>query len=850
MNIRLAGLEEKFRILNNDEIADALHDRIVELSPRTERWIPEALFLLLQLSDQPIQYSRLEDLELLKPKPLPAPLTWADILAEDPLDNQDGLWDDVNFAATDSDEEAQIVLDDPDPSALTQENIEEVDDLELDTGRYELSYDKRILEDLVNAPYWGNKKISEDYSPEYFASAKVPESIKLTEAQLKREAIFMLLGLPTPIYRPRLEGSLSFEFLDIETEHMSQEALEHLLGEFATLSESLAKIRAWVRRIETVALLQAFQARLSSRMNTVERAFSDIQSRILDPSSSSNTSLLDLFSEVSTITRFMQQIAAVLIHLQSVPQAYMPFHLLERLYDNTCLSHIIGDTEGYIAMAHIFFDCFHVYLRPIRAWMKFGALSKHEKTFFIRENIHEVASEKLWQEQFQLIETEAGILQAPRFLHVAAKKIFTTGKSVNFLKRLGRFNPDQGSSALYNQKLDYEIVCQENADFLAPFSALFDVSLERWITGMHQSSSHSLREVLETECGLKSSLDALEIVYFNRNGAISGDIAKVIFDRIDSSIEVWNDGFLLTELFQGVLSTHSSIEVDRLAVRSVEKSCQDVQDKRRSVKILEGFKVWYNLPWPVANIIKPESIDIYQRIFVILNQTQRAKNILQRKHLMKRTLFPSESEDHEHRHVYSLRQCILWFTNSLLTYLTNSVLWVETEEMKLLIAKAEDVDEMIAVHERFISRLENQCLISKKLAPTHQAVISILDLAISFSDAHASYQAQLISTGPMMTTAGAGGVPEKGRRKTQDGASESSYGGDEEDSRGADFSYISFGETPYAERVRNMQASFTDLVSFVIAGLYRVHRAGGEPCWEMLANSLATGLGREESYLK
>lgn len=859
MNIRLAGLEEKFRILNNDELADALHDRILELSLRSEKCIPEALSLLLQLSDQPTRYSRIEDLEALKPKPPPVPLTWAEILKDDPLDNRDGLWDNVDFADNDSKEEnennqdyednnenkaTQNALRELNSSSLTRGRNEESGDFEFNADQYELNFDNKILGDLRSAPYWGNGKTLEEHSSELFASSKVSKSVKLTEGQLKREVIFMLLGLPTPILRQNSEGYSASEFLDIHIEHMSPEALKHLLSEFAALSDSLAKTRTWVKRIETVAVLQAFQAGLSSRINAVERAFSDIQSRMLNPASTSTSSLLDLFNKVSVLTRNIQQIAAMLDNLQTVSTPCVSYQLLESLYDRTCLNHITEDSECFIAMATLFFECFDVYLRPVRAWMQFGMLNKQEKAFFIRESAHGVAPDKLWREQFQLIETEARILQAPRFLHVTVQKIFTAGKSVNFLKRLGRFHSDEDSSALFSQKLDYETVCRDTVNIFTPFSTLFDISLERWIANVHRTSSHRLREVLETECGLSSSLDELEIVYFNRNGAISGDVAKLVFDRIDSSTEVWNDSFVLTELFQDTLSKNQSIDVDRLAVRSVEKSCQVVQDNKRSVKILESLKVWYDLPWPIANIIKTESIDIYQRIFVILTQVQRAKNILQRKNLLKRVLSPLKSEDRENRLAHYLRQCFLWFTNSLLTYLTNSVLWVESEEMRRLMIEAGDVDEMISVHEKFISSLENQCLISKNLAPIHQAVITILDLSILFSDAHASYQAQLILSQPMMTTAGVGGILEKGRWKTQDATSESSYDGDE-DLCEADLSYISFEETPYAERLKNIQASFTDLVSSIITGLYGIHKVGREQCLEMLANNLATGLGRE-----
>ena len=882
MESRLAGLEEISRILNNDELADALHDRISELSSRSDKFIPEVLSLLLQLSDRPIQYSRIEDLDLLKPKPVAAPLTWANILADDPLDNQNGLWDNVDFAQdsdeeikdfrrktkysdkekqesgeelTDSDEETQAVLRDHNSSGLTGEIHEEDTYLKLHADQYEVIYDNQILEDLINAPYWGNRGVSEDSSDGSFVSAKTSTSIKLTEAQLKREVIFMLLGLPTPIARRISEGHLNSEFLEIEIEHMSQESVKHLLGKFAVLSDSLATVRNWARKIETVALLQTFQAGLSSRMNLFEKALSDIQSRMLDLSSDSTASLLDLFNEVSILTCVIQQIAPILDNLRSIPAANVPFELLERLYDRACLNNIIEDPNCYSTMTNVFFECFDPYLRPVEAWMKFGILNKHEKAFFIMENDNEVAPSKFWQDQFQLIKAMDGNLPAPRFLHSAAQKIFTTGKTVNFLKRLGRFRPAQDSAALHRQKLDYAIVCPEHADILTPLSTLFEIALERWIADFHQASSHSLREILETDCGLESSLDALEILYFNRNGAICGDIAKTIFDRIDNNIERWNDGFLLTELFQGVLSINSSIEVDRLTVHSVRKSGQAVQDRRRSVKILEGFKAWYHLPWPIANIIKSESINVYQRISLFLYQTQRAKDVLQQKHFMSRGLPSSKKEDRENRLTLHLRQCLLWFTNALLTYLTNSVLWVETEAMRRLMTKAADVDEMIAIHEKYISTLENHCLISRKFASIHQSVIEILDLSILFSDAHTTQQAQLILSRPMMMTTGeARGILRKDKRQMQDAtiASESTDSdscGEGDRHRGADSSYTSFEAIPYAERLKKMQASFVKLVSLVIAGLHNVQKKaeGGEPCWEMLADSLAIGLGREEN---
>lgn len=50
---QLEGLQEKFRILNRDELAEALQSQLVELEKTRNSWFPEILCLLLQLSDRP-----------------------------------------------------------------------------------------------------------------------------------------------------------------------------------------------------------------------------------------------------------------------------------------------------------------------------------------------------------------------------------------------------------------------------------------------------------------------------------------------------------------------------------------------------------------------------------------------------------------------------------------------------------------------------------------------------------------------------------------------------------------------------------------------------------------------------
>lgn len=78
---QLEGLEEKWMISNKNSLADALHIQRAEFSLASNRWTPEILSFLLELSDRPLQYSNLTHLALPKPE-LPAALTWAEIVAE------------------------------------------------------------------------------------------------------------------------------------------------------------------------------------------------------------------------------------------------------------------------------------------------------------------------------------------------------------------------------------------------------------------------------------------------------------------------------------------------------------------------------------------------------------------------------------------------------------------------------------------------------------------------------------------------------------------------------------------------------------------------------------------------
>lgn len=209
-----------------------------------------------------------------------------------------------------------------------------------------------------------------------------------------------------------------------------------------------------------------------------------------------------------------------------------------------------------------------------------------------------------------------------------------------------------------------------------------------------------------------------------------------------------------------------------------------------------------------------------------------------------------DNEDGEVDLSYSLRHHLLWLANTIYIYLMQIVLGPSCVDLRKEITHATDVDAMITVCDRYVLRLEDQCLLSKRLAPIHQAIISLLDLGIHFSDAHAQYAGE--KTFDTTNRSIASNVSQltpwrRRRRRNEDYENDSSE--DDEDDGGVDTSYISFQETTYVDRLQKMQEQFRRLCEFVTVGLRGVSRAGGEPCWGILAEDLdwnrdETGLAR------
>ncbi|KAI9818247.1 MAG: hypothetical protein M1832_004463 [Thelocarpon impressellum] len=163
------------------------------------------------------------------------------------------------------------------------------------------------------------------------------------------------------------------------------------------------------------------------------------------------------------------------------------------------------------------------------------------------------------------------------------------------------------------------------------------------------------------------------------------------------------------------------------------------------------------------------------------------------------------------------------------------------------LTEASDMDDMISVHAAFIARLEHQCLLSERLSSVLQAVISLLDLSILFSDAYVLYigERAFDTSNRSIFLDGTSAQASKHARRRQASNSSSS---DEDTSTMNGGAHTSPPATPYIDRLAKMSSQFEHLCRLVEVSLRGLARAGGESPFEMLAERLEWGLNPERRW--
>ncbi|KAK4191689.1 putative gamma-tubulin complex component 5 [Podospora australis] len=862
VNDRLNGFDERFRVVGRDALADAYRKRLDALEPfHDEKHMPDVLHFLLELADKPAQKTQLSDLDrLVEPQEASLPnLTWKEIAKEDGWKYERDIWQINSHAADSSDDEVTDARSVASGGTLTSASSvdERVERTALDLAY--LAQGSELLSQIKDAQTWRDAPIADE--------ASQLRKTSISTLQLLREILFMLGGLETTLFDADCNPTTTYQLRGI-----SWDAYKALVTSFAECGKKLIPLRRFSKRREQSPLLQVFQNSLQKALRSFDQELAKIQSRYVAIEDDVVVSLVGVLADLRPILTPLSALSDIVRQVQEERNAHA-FRYLELLYDAAGMAQHQGQSATYHLLGDIFFDCFQVYLKPIRLWMEEGRLVPNDRTFFVSESPTKLPLPQIWKSQFNLLRTPEGNLHAPRFLKPAIHRIFTAGKSIVLLQHMKRHSSTKKYQAMAEPKMDFATICPPELEY-APFPELFSAAFQAWIQSKHHTAAATLRELLYSSYGLSEGLDTLEQIYLMADGAKSDTFASAIFRYLDTFSGSWKDRFTLTEIAQEAFTSAASTADDEYRLyadidpRSVVHSAIAA---RSSVRVsLPAIRLGCRLNWPVQIIIPEDGIQKYQTIFTFLLQTRRAISLLN--HSI-RDFHPSSSHSLSATGpmawYYKLRAKLLWFCNAVTTYVTTIVLAPNAARLRSDLRDAADVDDMIKAHADFTTRIIHEACQGPKLHPIRDAILDIFDLTIKVADAQRAEIERLneeeqeisrlsVLSSPhkspaknrMGGTSGMSLLSRTPRRPKRDLDEEEDYeGGDGLDlaaaAAGAKRGGVAGGEKPHYALLSDFHSDFERHLRFVAGGLRGVARASkedGAVKWDLLAEMLEAGI--------
>ncbi len=707
---RLVGLEEKFSVRNREDLSERMQSCLEEL-PIESKWLPEILQLLLSLSDNPLEQIRAVDTETVVPAVQDKDhfLTWQELAAED-SSYDDEIWNDIEHGYHSSGDEGPAVDRSDDSISTLATSIGDIDVVQLAESEL-LHADGDALNDVQ----------------EYFDSFRRDDCGTISELTLVRETLSMLHGLPTHLYHynPTTGEVLATE--DVQCSTLTRPTLRGVMGGLAATASALNILRRWTSSYIATSYLQSCQAAARQLLSQYAQFLATHERKyIAGQQPRTVVSILSLQAEV-------RRTSAGLLHLAQIvldslrPKVTSPFALLDALFDRVCEAELSGDKSGNSTILPVFIAGVRTYLRSMSSWVCHGLCRDPGPTSLVVDANSECGLHELWWERYSMRRFDDGHPGTPMFMRALAPRLFAHGKSMAFLRLLRNDTSEQappGSSALDLSSFE----ARDPDLILLPFSQRVEDFFESWYDEIAADSKSSLPNEIRLSHGLIQTLHDLTYIFCSRDGTAFQTFADGLFWSFDHNTSTRKNSFILTELAQTSLRPTGSD-------KSIASHLGDTDTIQSSIKHMGAVRLETTFTWPIQNITRTASPTTYSKIFAFLLQIYRAKYLLQQPLYDLRALATSRLlMGDELRICFRLRQQCLAVVDILHAHVTTTAISC-SNQMILEMEAAQDMDSMADVWARHEKQLEVGVLLSEKLKPLHDALLSHLELCERFLDA-------------------------------------------------------------------------------------------------------------------
>ncbi|RMZ04107.1 hypothetical protein D0864_02813 [Hortaea werneckii] len=794
---RYDGLAEKFTVRNREDLSDALQTRLKQL-PTQSKWLPEILALLLELSDRPLENTNIEDLDALsKPADLPPQLSWEDIIAEDPLD-EDGVWDDIERGYHSSGDDATIDAEDEPTTSTVATSVDE-EDPEVLARLHLVTPDENALNEV------------RDNLPSKGSTGKQP----ISELVLVRETLMMLRGLKTGVYRLNEKNGDIKVNLDVSLSPAAQGTLQRVCMQVAHIGSRLNLLRKWTQRVQETPFVQSVQSAVESHLSALSLHLNDLEQRFVTPKQNTVVSIIDVRAQAEKLTRPLRYLADVIEHGDSIRPNVRNSHfeLLDALFNASCSTQMSGDKDNFKAIIAVFLAGLKTYLRPIAVWVTTGTVSPaSEGEIFVSDSNADCDLSRVWHERWSLRTSVDGGPLMPRLMRPFSAKTFAQGKAKAFLKLLDSRSEDFATESTHTglstflQTLEAEIKSND----LLPVDQLFEDSFTSWLEDSGSDGAETLRAKLLNTGVLYKTFNSQQYAFFGKEGTLFQQFAENVFERMWRRPESWQDSFMLTEYAQSTLGTRDEIEDRSLSIHISGSENRSKQVARPIVQQLGDLQLRMAMPWPVLNITCSSNLPTHSAVFALLLQTLYAATLL-RTHVSNLPPLSNRSSTlpQQNRTAFLLNWKLTCFVNALHHHITSSAAHLHAAMMTEMQA-ADGIDSMSAIWSEYERRLQTALLLAPNLNPIKEAIIGILEMCEQFAG-----QWRRLFPGLAAST---------NLRDTDKPATPS-----DDDNK---------GRTDDRGDAMELLKQFDRSLSFVKAGLRGLSRAGGDAALEAFAQTL------------
>lgn len=699
---RLTGLEEKFQVLDHDDLSDAIHERRDELRQHFDQWIPDSLDFLLRMSKEPMSSNGVGVLAGVGHDDLVTPqLTWADIERDDPTDRMDRMWRIPHFSDASSDEGVENSSEATSPASTKQPAVAALE--ELPTPPYQTPESSEALNAFRQGLFDPNQ-----------------EEVHVTEIQAIRETLFMLQGLPTAIF-PHEGRQIKFN-RKYKIAHTSSHGLNSVFSQAILISRAAASVRTWTCEAEPPTFVRVLEDQIHAIASDFDASLSSSHAEILKRIKDGG--VCSLLATVDAVSRSARPIIAAAEFVSAI-KGRGAIDLLDVLFEQVCKFELCDEKSGFESMVRVFSETMRSFTAYIDRWVLEGRLPDQTDWFFVERAPGQEDKAKLWHSWYLF--SNSGSRRLPDFLRPFSQRIFVAGKTTAFLNLLLR-DPDSTDPVTTSFDPLSGVVEKASAaaiDSLAPFAPSLLAGIEQYINSHLSSCSAALQRTLEKDCNLKDTLFALSHLYLAEAPYATSIIDEQSFEALDRARPSWNDRFLVSDTMEEAFANITCVDLARINVQSEHLPSSTLRQSRQSVKVLENIAVDYTLSWPIANIISTDNIASYRRAALILNQIRRARYVLER-HAFPNLLKHANAKIS----VEGIYANLMLFTNVLYSHLMHCAISPMTLQLRDRMFGT--VDEMVALHKSYTTALERVCLAPKSLKVLRETLVSLLDLCVSF----------------------------------------------------------------------------------------------------------------------